>query len=99
MRDVGGGGDLAVGESEPAGAADGVLIFAVGFALAAWRARYLPEHVCAELLSGALLAVAFGVGDRAEAAGGDRGAGGLGARVRTATNSSSNGARTDLAQR
>jgi hypothetical protein len=49
-------------QSEPAGAADGVLIFAVGFALALGRARHLSQHVAAELLSGALLAVPFGVG-------------------------------------
>ena len=79
VRDLGGGGDLAVGESEPAGAADGLLVLGVGVALALGGARYLPQHVCAELLAGALLAFAFGVGDRAEArAGGDRGAGGLG---------------------
>ena len=79
VRDGRGRGDLAVRESEPAGAADGPLVLGVGVVLALGRAGYLPEHVCAEFLAGALLAVAFGVGDRVQPrAGGDRGARGLG---------------------
>jgi hypothetical protein len=58
------------------GAADGVLVFAVGVALALSGTRYLPQHVSAELAPSALLALAFGVGDRAQPrAAVDRGAG------------------------
>ena len=39
---LGGGGDLPVGESEPAGVDDGLLVFGVGFALALGGARHPP---------------------------------------------------------
>ena len=46
-----GGGDLAVGESEPPRARDGLLVFAVGLALALGRARDVLEHVTAQRLA------------------------------------------------
>ena len=68
-------------KSEPGGAAGGVLVFAVGFALALGGARYLPQHVAAELLSArcspSRSASAIALRPRAS---GDRGVGGLGGR-------------------
>ena len=68
------------GESEPAGAGDGVLVFVVGFALGLGGARYLPVACrrwsswrarCSPSRSASAIVLKA-------CAGGDRGAGGLG---------------------
>ena len=79
VGDVGGGGDVAVGESESRGAFDGLVVVGVGFAFAFGGALDFAEDVGAQLAPGAVFADAFGFGDGAEGgAGADRGAGGVG---------------------
>lgn len=79
MRDLGRLGDLAVCEPYPPSATHGLLVFAVGVALALGRACDLPEQVSAELVAGAQFAGALRLGNRPKGrACRDRGAGGLG---------------------
>ncbi len=66
MGDVGGGGDVAVGESESRGAFDGLVVVDVGFAFAFGGALDFAEDVGAQLGAGAVFADAFGFGDGAE---------------------------------
>jgi hypothetical protein len=66
VRDLGCVGDLAVGQSDPRGAEDLLLVLCVGFAPAPGGARDPFERIRAKLAASARLAGAFGVGDRAE---------------------------------
>jgi hypothetical protein len=79
VRDLGGVGDLAVGQSDPPGAEDLLRVLCVGFAPATRGTRDPFERIRAKLAASARLAGAFGVGDRAERGSRtDRGAGCLG---------------------
>ncbi|MGZ6661893.1 MAG: hypothetical protein ACXVHL_31610 [Solirubrobacteraceae bacterium] len=66
VRDLGCGGDLAVGEAEARGAVDGLVAVDIGFALAVGGALDAAEDVGAQLVAGAVLPHPLGGGDRAE---------------------------------
>ena len=68
MRDPRGRGDVSVRETEPGGADDGLLVFAVGLVLAACGALDASQNVGAELGAGARLAGALGLRDRSRSA-------------------------------
>jgi len=76
--DLGGDGDLTVGQSEPVAAEDLLLVFGVGFPSAAGGPRDAFERIRPQLPTGAVLADLLGRRDPAQRrAGGDRGAGRL----------------------